>query len=47
MYLVQTFKIVWLGIVIELIFTNCKAIATYADLYITHIYTGLQLQMCN
>ena len=31
----QIFEIVWLGVVIELISSNWKVIATCADLYIT------------
>ena len=44
----QTFEIVWLGVVIEIISSNCKVIATCADSYITDIFfTFKQLQVCN
>ena len=51
MYLVQTFKIVWLNIVIELISSNCNPTATCAGSLNTDIalvtVSCKQLQMCN
>ena len=38
MYLVLIFKIVWLDVVIELISSNWKVIATRADFYVTDIF---------
>ena len=42
MYLVQIFKIIWLGVVIELISSKCKVIASCADSFITDIFLQLQ-----
>ena len=46
MYLVQTFKIVWLGVVIELISSNCNPTATCAGQFMSRacqLITHLQL----
>ena len=39
MYHVRIFEIVWLGVVLELISSNWKVIATCADWYITDIFS--------
>ena len=38
LYIVRIFEIVWLGVVIELISSNWKVIATCVDWYITDIF---------
>ena len=48
MYLVQTFKIVWLSAIIERISSNCNLTSTCAGSSITNsVFPCKHLQMCN
>ena len=43
----RIFEIVWLGVVIELMSSSWKVIATCADSYITDIFFSCNLEVCN